>query len=430
MARRRSASSRRRQRASIFRRWRASSASANTSRTQREKSPCSACWASTSSGAVETTRRNDVQAVRRRAHPPVRVPKAELAAGRDARVHVFRQMPHVDGLPRRRHEGQRAGWVRPVALDQEKLAAGQARERLRDTRPFARHRRQRRAEKRQLVARGGARQDEEVHRPDDALPQPARAVRHEAEPAIRDVQRVGGDPSVVQGIVRLVDEDPVGTADTPPDLPGLPEGPLDDGHLHRVRQGGQIEDGGRGGVLPVRVQGTVHVGGLVDLHPRHARQMRQHPVIPLGIDDADRVARGHQALHERAGQPRFARMRIAVDQDIDAAGRDRNRPGRCRHPSDGDAMPGRVRHGQAIRQDLFGDGRRDAGAVTSGEDPVHALQDGGEAIPRAAAEFARVEERQVVLRVAQGQHVVRRQARARGAPAAPRSPWRRRRAAA
>ena len=73
-------------------------------------------------------------------------------------------------------------------------------------------------------------------------------------------------------------------------------------------------------------------------------------------------------------------------------------------------MPGRVPDGQAVRQDLLGDGGRDPGAVDSGEDPVHSLQDGGEAIRRAAAEPARVEERQVVLRVAQGQHVVRRQA--------------------
>ena len=110
-----------------------------------------------------------VQAVRRRAHPPVRAAKAELPAGRHARVHVLRQMPDVDGLPRRRHEGHRAGLALAIALDEQELPAGQARESLRDARPFAHHRRQRRAEKRQLLASGGARQDEDIDGLDDAL---------------------------------------------------------------------------------------------------------------------------------------------------------------------------------------------------------------------------------------------------------------------
>ena len=125
----------------------------------------------------------------------------------------------------------------------------------------------------------------------------------------------------------------------------------------------------------------VHVGGLVDLGPRHARQMRQHAIVPFGIDDADRVARGDQALHERTGQPRLARVRIAVDQRVDPAGGIVTGPDvaathpmemRCREESGMTRRSGRICSVMAAR---------DPCSVDAGEDPVHSLPDGGGYLP-------------------------------------------------
>ena len=102
-------------------------------------------------------------------------------------------------------------------------------------------------------------------------------------------------------------------------------------------------------------------------------------------------------------------MGIAVDQQVDPTGGDGDRLAGGRAPAERDPVTRGLLHREPVLEHRPHDRGADVVARAARQDPVDPLADGRDAVARAGAEAARVEEGEIVLRVSDGQHVVRRE---------------------
>ncbi len=77
---------------------------------------------------------------------------------------------------------------------------------------------------------------------------------------------------------------------------------------------------------PERALQIARAGRMVLAGHAHAGQRLEAAVVALGVDDRHRVTGEHELFRQQAGDPRFARSRIAADEDVAIAHRQREGP--------------------------------------------------------------------------------------------------------
>ena len=155
-----------------------------------------------------------------------------------------------------------------------------------------------------------------------------------------------------------------------------------------------------------------------------ARQRFERPIVALGIDDAHAVALQDQLLAQQARQPRLAGARLAGDQNRAAAHGEADRRRRRADARAAAAGGPSARRTAAAAATRAGCSRRRPAGPVPGIDFVGDRAQRGAAPGDRDADLARVEQIVIVLRVADADGVVNRDAAARAAPAEGRSTWR------
>ena len=137
-----------------------------------------------------------------------------------------------------------------------------------------------------------------------------------------EVQQVVID-GVLQEVVSFVEDDPVWRARSPPHDVQSRQHRTDVLELRIVFQARQVDDHAAVRISQ-RVEQRARRGRRIfSAEHADARQRVERPIVAFRIDDAQAVSVKDQPLAEQACQPRLAGVRLAHDQDVPPADRQR-----------------------------------------------------------------------------------------------------------
>jgi len=143
----------------------------------------------------------------------------------------------------------------------------------------------------------------------------------------------------------------------------------------------------------------------VDAMSDHARKRLEARVVALGIQDANRVALKDELLAEKPGDPGLAGLGISSDHDVTAAQRQVDVLSVVAHPEPNPAATA-ARKRDSARREKLADVTGDRAGAVPGDHLVRNAPQGVAAPGDRSAQLADLEERMVVLSVADRKSVM------------------------